>query len=91
MASIGKWLEVIEERCDMALYAKLSSLELILHVSGSWPVLVKDVSENLMKAVYIVLRKVYIHKIFLIISESLGLFWSPCMDPWVRTLALDSE
>lgn len=35
MASIGKWLEVIEERCDMALYAKLSSLELILHVSGS--------------------------------------------------------
>lgn len=92
MAPIGKWLEVIEEKCDVSLYAKLSSLELILHVSGSWPILVKDVSENLIKAIYIFLGKcIYVHKIFLIISESLGLSWSPCMDPWVRPLALDSE
>lgn len=43
MTPIGKWLEVRWERCEVSLYAKFNGLELILHVSGSWPVLVKDI------------------------------------------------
>lgn len=89
MASIGKWpwkekesalylSSVIEERCNVSLYdkaynvslyAKLSSLELILH-DLFWS---RMFLKNLMKAIYIILRKVYIHKIFLIFSESLVL------------------